>query len=515
MKKTTLILFLLTSVCSFAQSFQWIKTQPITFSSNPDMIGFATTCDASGNVYASGFKENTFLYDQIYGDVFLNKYNASGDLLFSKTIGGHATVFDLISDSNDNIIMVAAFVNTISLGNFSILTANQGVQNLLLKFDSQGNLLWHMQLQINDSLETRMHALTVDSSNNIYVGYYDFQHSEIKKLSAQGDVLLTISQQYARAISSLSVDNAGNIYAAGSCADPGATYAGVNVDAPFLYNTFIVKYSPQGDYKWIRYVEDITCPDPQVVAVSPDEVYFSSILFDNYTFDGIPTEGPLSMFSDVFITKLNSDGVFQWVREVPGSTGMLYPGNRRWLSADPQGNIAMAGSMRGTIHWNNETTTATTGWSNDAIIVKFNPQGELLLAKTAGGTSNDRFDAITFNAAGDAFVVGMCQGNAQFDAIQQQGEAFQNWPFVAKLPAGSLGIQTQQSGNIGIYPNPASDFIHLNSKQPVSGTIFNMLGQKIMDFSIANDQPVSIAHLSKTTYLVQIDGIQTLKLIKN
>lgn len=266
MKKTTLILLLLTSFCSLAQTFQWVKTQPITFSSNPDMIGFTTTCDASGNVYASGFKENTFLYDQIYGEVFFNKYNASGDLLFSKTIGGHATVFDIVSDSDDNIIVVAAFVNTISVGNFSILTANQGVQNLLLKFDHQGNLLWHMQLQIGDSLETRLHAVTVDSGNNIYVGYYDFQHSEIKKLSPQGDVLLTISQQYARAISSLSIDNAGNIYAAGSCADPGATYAGMTVDAPFLYNTFVVKYTAQGDYKWIRYVEDITCPDPQVVA---------------------------------------------------------------------------------------------------------------------------------------------------------------------------------------------------------------------------------------------------------
>lgn len=515
MKKTTLALFLLVSISSFAQTFQWVKTQPITFSSNPDMIAFTTACDASGNVYASGFKENTFLYDQIYGDVFYNKYNASGDLLFSKTIGGHATVFDMMADSQDNVIMVAAFVGTVSIGDFSIDTVEQGVQNLLLKFDSQGNLLWHIQLQIGDAIETRLEAMTVDSAGNIYIGYYDFQHSEIQKLSPQGEALLTISQQYARAISSLSIDNAGNIYAAGSCADPGATYAGVLMPAPFAYNTFIVKYSAQGNYQWIRYVEDITCPDPQVVAISPDEVYFSSILFDNYSFDGIPTEGPLSMFSDVFITRLNADGVFQWVREVPGATGMLFAGSRRNLSADPQGNICLAGSMRGTINWNSNTTTAATGMSNDAIIVKFNPQGELLLAKTAGGISSDRFDAVAFNAAGDAFLVGMCQGNAMFDTINQPADPFQNWPFIAKLPAVSLGTESQQLQVIGLYPNPASDFIYLNSKQPMSGRIFNMLGQKVMDFSIADGGPVSIGHLAKATYLVQVEGAKTFKFIKN
>lgn len=515
MKKTTLALFLLVSISSFAQTFQWVKPQPINFSSNPDMIGFTTACDAAGNVYASGFKENTFLYDQIYGDVFYNKYNASGDLLFSKTIGGHATVFDMLADPQDNIIMVAAFVNTISIGDFTIDTVDQGVQNLLLKFDSQGNLLWHMQLQIGDSLETRMHALTVDSNGNIYVGYYDFQHSAIQKLSPQGEVLLTIAQQYARAISSLSIDNAGNIYAAGSCADPGATYAGVLMPAPFQYNTFIVKYSAQGVYQWVRYVEDITCPDPQVVGISPDEVYFSSMLFGNYTFDGIPTEGPLSMFSDVFITRLNADGIFQWVREVPGATGMLYAGSRRNLSADPQGNICLAGSMRGTVSWNSSTTTIATGFSNDAIIVKFSPQGELLLAKTAGGASGDRFDAVTFDAAGNAFLVGMCQGNALFDTIEQQADPFQHWPFIAKLPAASLGMPSQQFQGAGLYPNPASDFMYLNSKTPLRGSIFNMLGQKIMDFSIADGQPVAISHLAKATYLVQIEDAKTFKLIKN
>lgn len=221
------------------------------------------------------------------------------------------------------------------------------------------------------------------------------------------------------------------------------------------------------------------------------------------------------MFSDVFITRLDSDGIFQWVREVPGTTGMLYPGNRRWLSADPQGNVCFAGSMRGTISWSSEITTAVAGWDNEAIIVKFSPQGELLLAKTAGGTSNDRFDAIAFNAAGDAFVVGMCRGNAQFDAIQQQAEPAQNWPFIAKLPAAALGTSSQQWQNIGLYPNPSSDFIYLNSKQPISGSIFNMLGQKVMDFSIADGAPVSVAHLAQATYLVKIDGVQTLKLIKD
>lgn len=516
MKKTTLILFLFIAMATRAQTFEWVKTPPITFNSNPDMIGYATTCDPSGNIYTMGFKENTFLYSEIFGDLFYNKYDNTGQLQFSKTFTGHATIYNAVADSQGNILVAAGYVNIMTVGDLALNTVDQGVQALLLKFDPDGNLLWHQHMTIEESFDCRFQAIALDASDNIYVGIYDFMNSYIKKLSPDGDLISTITQSDARSVMSLSVDNAGNIYAAGSCADPGATFAGVSANPPFNYNTFLVKYSPSGVFQWIKYVDDITCPEPHVVAVSPNEVYFSSYLFGDYLFDNIQSEGPYTMFSDVFITKLNADGAYQWVREVPGA-GFLHPASRRSLFADADANLYFAGSTRGNISWNGQFSTSANGNSNDAIILKFNPDGDLVMAKTAGGEGHDRIDAIALNQTGDIFIAGMSRGSASFDGFAYTAtDQYESWSYLAKLTQSALSTDESQSQAISLYPNPSSDYIRIaNATQTFSGSIVNMLGQNVKDFALDNDHPIDVRTLSKGTYLVKLNNSKTVKFIKN
>lgn len=512
MKK--ILLFFLFSIATQAQTFQWVRTPSITFNSNSDLIGYTTTCDPMGNVYTTGFKENAYNYGDIFGDLFYNKYDSNGELLFSKTFTGHGTVYNAVSDSDGNIILAIGYVHLINIDELSLTTVDQSVQALLVKLDKNGHVLWHQNLAIDGSFECHLHAIAVDASDHIYVGCDDFQHSYIRKLSPDGGLIFTISQLYAKSISSVSIDNEGNIYAAGSCAEQNATFAGVASVPPFFYNTFLAKYSPAGVLKWVKYVEDITCPQPQVVAVTPNEVYFSSSLFGSFTFDDIQAEGPSQSFSDVFIAKLNAEGIFQWVREVPGD-GFLDPGSRKSLIADSDGNVYFAGATRGTINWNNEITTSGIGFGNDAIILKYNSNGDLLMAKTAGGDSYDRVDAIALDASGAIFVTGLCTANASFDSFQHEAAQYENWPFLAKLTQTALGTEAQQLENISFYPNPSADFINTNATEVLSGAIINMLGQKVADFVLSNSHPVDIRQLAKGTYLIKFHNSKTIKFIKS
>ena len=515
MRKITLLTFLFLTVSAFSQNFEWVKTPPITFNGNGDLIGYSTACDPSGDIYIAGFKENTFLHGGVYGDMMYNKYNAAGELLFSKTFTGHAAIYDMTSDSDGNILVSAGYVNIFSVDNLQLSTTEQGTQNLLLKFDSQGNLLWHQQFEIEDWIECTFHSVTTDADNNIYVGYYDFMNSYIKKLAPDGTTLLTIPQMNVRMISSLSVDDAGNIYAAGSCADPDSSFDGVSVPPNFDYNTFVVKYAPSGAYQWVRFVDDITCTTPQVVARAPDEIYFSSYLFGNYMFDDIQSEGPNSMFSDIFITRLNSEGVFQWMREVPGD-GVVKIGTRRYLSADDAGNVYFVGSTRFTINWNDQITTSVAGFSENALILQYDKNGNLLMAKTAGGESNDRIDAVEISPTGEILIAGMARANASFDGFQFEAEPFQYWPFLAKMTNVALGTKMHETQNIGFYPNPTSDFINVaGNVRNISGKIYNMLGQEVMDFEIGSEHPAAIHLLPKGTYLIKPNGSKATKLIKN
>jgi hypothetical protein len=109
--------------------------------------------------------------------------------------------------------------------------------------------------------------MAIDASDQIYLGFNDFENAYIEKLSPQSVLLETIIQQHVRMISSVSVDNQGNIYSAGGCAEFNSAFAGVPVPAPFTYTTYLAKYDADGVFQWVKYVEDITCPEPQVKAV--------------------------------------------------------------------------------------------------------------------------------------------------------------------------------------------------------------------------------------------------------
>jgi hypothetical protein len=514
MKRILLALLLFAPALFTAQSFSWVKTPPVTFNMNPEYIGYTTAVDGSGNVYFSGFKDEAFPYDTILGNVYYNKYDASGALLFSKIIGGHVTVFNMMADHDGNMLVAFAYVGSISFDTLTFLTVSQDVQPLLVKFSPDGNMIWYYQPAIGESVAAQFRAIDIDDQNNIYIGYDDFLASYITKLTPNGVSSMTITQENVRSLTSLSVDNEGNIYSAGSCAEWNAKYAGVDMPAPFGYNTYIAKYNAAGTYQWMKYVEDVTCPQPQVKAFSPDIVYYSSYLFGPFMFDAIQAEGPVDSFgfSDAFITKLNASGEFQWVREVPGA-GQLSQGGRNFLDLDPEGNLYFAGRTRGTISWNENIMTSTSGFNNDAIVLKYSPAGDVAMVATAGGESEDRFDSVAVSASGAIYLSGMCTGDASFGGIAHNAPEFSYYPFLTKVEQ-TLATENNMQQHFTIYPNPVSDYLHVSGVTgSISGTMHNVLGMKVKQFEISEASPVDMRDLSTGLYFVNI-GNTTIKIIR-
>lgn len=481
---------------------------------NSDLIGYVTTCDAFGNAYLAGYKDQAFAYNEIMGNVYFNKYDPSGNVIFSKTIAGHVSVNSLVADTNGNTYLLACYVETITVGALHLETILQGEQPLLLKFDPSGNLLWHYEPQTNGEPVASCKAMAIDAADQIYLGYNDYENAYIEKLSPDAVSLSTIVQQNGRTISSVSVDNQGNIYSAGACADWNSMYAGVSVPATSGYNIYIAKYSPIGVFQWVKYVEDITCPQPQVKAVSPEMVYFSSYLFGNFAFDDLAVEGPVSGgFSDAFITKLNADGDFQWIKEVPGA-GYLATGNRDYLNADHLGNVYFAGRTRGDIMWDENHTTSTAGFNNDALLLQYNTDGLLLMAQTAGGNSEDRYDNVMVGSNGEIFVSGVAYGDASLGNINLEDSENSFYPFVAKITNGVLGLDKNRTPAIGLSPNPVGNNFSIHGiSGNYKGTVVNMLGQEVKRFEGVDNNPIDAADLSQGSYLIKI-GEMELKMLK-
>lgn len=523
MKRIITIWLIALGFTAQSQDFEWVETIDTDTNINFDLLNYITATDTQGNIYFTGIKDNvSFNCTDVMGSIVYNKYNSTGGLMFSKVFSGTGLLYGIKPDNEGNVILALGYTSSITIG-ATTLTAQEFTPNFsLVKLDPNGNLLWHSQLFMEDTEEwdvvTSFRAITTDSENNIYVGYDNFFNSFVAKYSPSGEQEMVIEQKFTSRITSLSVDSEGNIYAAGSCPSTQSTFGGVLVPSPQedFYHTYLVKYNTAGEYQWVKYVKDITCPEPQVVT-SGTAVYFSSALYEPLMFDDISVEGPSTVFMDFFLAKLNGLGEYEWVNDIPQTEGDMMIAPRNPMHVDVNGNVYIIGRTRLTINWSEEIITETEGFSFEAIVLKYKPSGEISMAKTIGGiNSDDRFDAISSNADGDIFLSGMVTGGTvNFGNITREYADFQVVPFLTKMSMGSLGTSQFSTSETFIYPNPASKEIYIsNMLNGIKGEIFNALGQKVMDFTITENSPIIIDKLAAGTYMIRTEDLKASKFIK-
>jgi hypothetical protein len=116
---------------------------------------------------------------------------------------------------------------------------------------------------------------------------------------------------------------------------------------------------------------------------------------------------------------------------------------RNGAATDTLGNVYVAGKFTGGATFG--TTNLVDAGSGDVFVAKYDPEGNLLWAKRAGGTAVDEATGIATDAAGNAYVTGQFTGTAGFGTFTLVSAGSQDI-FVAKYDTAGTVLWASRAG---------------------------------------------------------------------
>jgi hypothetical protein len=384
MKRSYLIL--LTFFCmvqmSMSQSLQWAHS----FGGTNDDYGTSVAVGPSGNVYSTG--------------VYV------GPVDFDPGMGVH------------------------------ILPNNH--RGFLCKLSPNGNFIWAQPL-INSTYTVQSHDIKVDAAENVYVtgdfsGTCDFDPgpgvfnmtcggfsgscSFIAKYDSSGDFIwaksyVADSSQPGSVQSwGIAIDGAGNVLTTGFFAgsvdfDPGIGSQLRQSNGAGFEDAFIVKLSSAGSFLWAQRLGDLD--DDRARSIGLDFAGNAYILGSGYGGVGSQYSGGL----DFWVCKFDPSGTLLWESSCGGpgfDTGID-------IAVDSAGNSFATGMYEGEADFDPSPSfqNLQSAGSYDGYILKLDPNGNRVWAKSIGGSGFEEGRTIALDPNGAVYTVGIFGSTTDFD----------------------------------------------------------------------------------------------------
>ncbi|MCL2041218.1 MAG: fibrobacter succinogenes major paralogous domain-containing protein [Bacteroidales bacterium] len=372
---------------------------------------------AGGYSYASSFGTGDWVdvtgKGSIAYDATIVKYNLNGDALWRKNFGGSSTdIYYAITTVSDGIVAAGySYLDSFGNGDWTGVTGQGYYDAIIVKYDNNGDVVW--KKNFGGSGEDRYNAVTAVSDGIVAAGYSQpdsFGNGDWTGVTGKGDVDAII----------VKYDNDGNVvwkknfggsdrdyYNAVMAVSDGVVAVGYSYSGSFgngdwagftgngYMDAVIVKYNNSGDVVWKknfggssddRY-DGVTVAFDGVVAVGRSAVGS----FGNGDWTGVTGQG----YYDAIIVKYDNDGYVLWKKNFGGSSADYYYG----VTIVSDGVVAVGHSYIDSFG-NGDWMGVTGKGDMDAIIVKYDNDGNVVWKKNLGGSNEDIYNAVTAVADG-------------------------------------------------------------------------------------------------------------------
>jgi hypothetical protein len=552
MQKTVLsLLFGLCTLTGVAQAtmLDWVATL--------NGSGFIFTndihLDEDENVYVCGRFTGTTDFDPS-GEVlnlsaageqdgFVGKYDTDGNLVWALKVGGTGDdqITGVGTDPNGNVYVTGFFTGS---GDFDpgeevlTLTSAGNRDFFVLKLDSDGNLVWH--IQIGDTSTDESNDLAVDSNGNIFVtGRFtrnvDFDPGPgtaildnfgsppdvfILKLNSDGEY------QWAEKLgvgnpdsgTAIELDPNGDVIVSGLFTgmvdfDPGpgtTEFFGTG-----LGDVFFTKYSSEGAFMWATATEGdgfTTCQD---LAIDTDGNIYGTGWFTNEVTFKSPNGANVNLTSlgaeDSFVSKISPNGQLEWVRQLGGqSLDWSYS-----IAVDILGDVYTTGFFYDTADFDPGAGTAnlTSESIEDIFLSKLTTDGDFVWAKRMGGAGSEAGYGIKIGNTGDIYTLGTFFQTADLDPEDTQFNVSSSGGadgYIVKIDQTVISsIPEIVAEDLAIFPNPSAGALTIQSAsslQNAVATLRTLDGKWIAQYSGLFGEQVQLDLSTYTTgiYIIEI-----------
>jgi len=218
---------------------------------------------------------------------------------------------------------------------------------------------------------------------------------------------LDTSAGNSQSINVVSADKMGNVYAAGYFYGDTLIVGGLLLTSTFFGLTddmLLVKYDTSGNVKWARRAGGRNEIFPYSMVTDDSGNVYACGYFncDTARFGGVTIYDP-GEDGNMFLVKYDSSGNAVWaITAQPSGTGNA---EAAAVTISTTGHIYICGTYQSATLTIGTTTLASAG-SVDIFLAEFDAAGNVIWAKTTGGSGPDIVNAITTDAAGNIYLSG-------------------------------------------------------------------------------------------------------------